>query len=78
MIGAAMSVLKKCDTQVHLLVSRKQDRSLFRQALSDQADPFEIASQRYPAEESAFAEDFMTEHSLRGVQINSMEMAGSF
>lgn len=73
-----MSVLKKCDTQDHLLVGRNQDRSLLRQASADQANPFEIASGRYPADESAFAEDFMTEHSRRGVQINSMEMAGSF
>lgn len=73
-----MSVLTQCDAMDHLSVACNTSRSLHRQALADKDNPFEIGSERPRAENSTFAEDFMLEHSLRGRQITSNEMAGSF
>jgi hypothetical protein len=73
-----MSVPKQCDAKDHLSVARNKSRSLHRRALADKASPFKIASERPPAEKSNFAEDFIMEHSLPGLQITSNEMVGSF
>jgi len=73
-----MSVLKQCDAHDHLSLGLNKSRVLSRRALADKAKPFQIASERHQAEGSTFAEDFTMEHSLRGVRISSVEVAGSF
>lgn len=71
-----MTVLKQCEAKDRLPVAPDHDRSLLRRALTDKSNPLEIASKSPRADKSAFAEDFMAEHSLRGQQITSM--AGNF
>lgn len=75
-----MSILKETDQKNHLLavLNHNQDRSLLRQAPADKSHPFDITPERSRAERSAFAEDFMMEHSNRGQQSPSIGMAGNF
>jgi len=73
-----MSVLIQCDAKDYLSVNRNKRRSLHRQGLADKANPPEIASERPRAVRSTFLEDFTMEHSLHGLQIASVAMAGTF
>jgi hypothetical protein len=74
-----MSVLKQCDAQDHLSVVRDKSRNLHGQiARPDHADPLEIKPGKPRTNRSIFLEDFIVEHSLHGLQITSIEIAGSF
>ncbi|MGA2569158.1 MAG: hypothetical protein ABSF23_01440 [Terracidiphilus sp.] len=75
-----MSVpLKKAPQMTIYLQASNKSRSSFRRAArADEADPLKIMPERPRTSRLTFAEDFILEHSLPGLQINSFEMAGSF
>jgi hypothetical protein len=81
MIGAAMSLLKKCDVNNYLHASRNQSRQSFVQARhADKANSLEIKPCGPRTSRLTFVEDFILEHSLRGpVQhITASEVLGFF
>jgi hypothetical protein len=72
-----MSDLKQCTD--HLSVATDDSRSLRRStALADHADPLEGKPEGSRTKRSTFLEDFTVEHSLSGLQITSIQLAGSF
>jgi hypothetical protein len=63
----------------HLSVGSNKSGSLHRRAArADKANPLEITPERPRASRLTFVEDFTLEHSLPGLQITSIAMAGSF
>jgi hypothetical protein len=74
-----MSILKQCDAKDRLSVARNKNRRLHRRTVRhDHAEPSEIKPNKPWMNRSIFLEDFVVEHSLHGLQVTSIEMAGSF
>jgi hypothetical protein len=74
-----MSVPQKYDAKDLLSENCDKGRFSFRLAVrADKASPLEIAPERPQAGRLTFVEDFILEHSLHGLQTNSIGIAGSF
>jgi hypothetical protein len=74
-----MILLKKCDVNNRLPVSRNQSRPSFSpvgQAV--RVDPPEIEPDRPRAGRRTFVEDFTRDHSLPGLHFTSIEVSGNF
>jgi hypothetical protein len=77
--GAAMILLKKCDVNNRLPVSRNQSRPSFSPVgQAGRADFSEIEPDRPRAGRRTFVEDFTREHSLFGLHFTSIEVSGNF
>jgi hypothetical protein len=74
-----MSAPKKCTANDHLFASRNKVRNSRRRAARvDQANRLQIASPTPRTNGLTFLEDFVLEHSLRGLRITSVEMGSNF
>jgi hypothetical protein len=77
--GAAMILLKKCDANNRLPVSRSKSWPSFRPVRqADRVVPPEIKADGLWAGRQTFVEDFTREHSLRGLHFTSIEVSGNF
>lgn len=73
-----MSVPKKCNAKDHLFAIRNKGRSSLRRAArADEANPLEMRPGKPRTNRLTFVEDFVLEHSSRGLQFTSIEMGGS-
>jgi hypothetical protein len=74
-----MILLKKCDINNRLPVSRNQSRPSFSSVgQAGRADFSEIEPDRARAGRQTFVEDFTREHSLFGLHFTSIEVSGNF
>ena len=77
--GAAMILLKKCDANNRLPVSRSKSWPSFRPVRqADRVNPPEIKPDGLWATRRTFVEDFTREHSLSGLHFTSIEVSGNF
>jgi len=73
-----MNVLRQCGAKDHLPVAGNSRQLHRRIARPDNPDTLEIEPETLRTNRSVFLEDFIVEHSLAGLQIAPIEMAGSF
>jgi hypothetical protein len=75
--GAAINLLRKSVLKKRLSAIRNKSRPSFRPVSeADGANHLETKSDRKWAGRLSFFEDFTLEHSLHGLQITSIEIAG--
>jgi hypothetical protein len=74
-----MNLLRKCVVKKRLSAIRNKSRPSFRPVReADRANHLETKSDREWEAGLSFFEDFTLEHSLHGLQITSIEIAGIF
>ena len=74
-----MILSKKCETGNPFSADSEKNRHASRNvAHVPKADRSEITPDRIQATRSTFVEDFSLEHSLRGLRITTIEIAGVF
>jgi hypothetical protein len=72
------SLQKTCDANKRLPMGRKQGRSSFRVAGQAHRANFQMKPDRGCAGKQTFVEDFTGEHSLPGLHVPLIGIAGSF